>query len=108
MAAQIRAFRKVLAQQTIRVLVGATLPWALRIAEVDRQAGVDAQLGMLGHFRSLIPCERLTQLLRKLCHPANNRFADCFRALSRERGSVLHSWTLLLPFPDRKRLGSGT
>src|SRR3546814_11970576 len=39
MAAQIRAFRTVLAQQTIRVLVGATLAWALRIAEGDRHIG---------------------------------------------------------------------
>ena len=39
--AQIGAFREVLPQQSVGVLVGAALPRALRIAEVDLDAGVD-------------------------------------------------------------------
>src|SRR4029453_320889 len=35
---------------THSVLVGATLPGAVRITEVDRQAGVDGELGVLSHL----------------------------------------------------------
>ena len=46
---QIGAFREVLTQQSVGVLVGATLPWAVRIAEVDLDACIDLETGMLGH-----------------------------------------------------------
>ena len=39
--AKVHAFGEVLAEQTIGVLVAATLPRALRVAEVDVEAGVD-------------------------------------------------------------------
>jgi len=61
--AQGGALGEVLAQQTVGVLVGATLPGAVRVAEVDRQAGVDAQLGVLGQLRALIPGQRSAQLV---------------------------------------------
>ena len=32
------------------VFVRASLPWRFRIAEVDLHSGVDAELGVLGHF----------------------------------------------------------
>ena len=34
-AGEVRTFREILPQQAIRVFVGATLPWTLRIAEID-------------------------------------------------------------------------
>src|SRR5205823_10053787 len=45
--AQVRALRKVLAQQPIGVLVRPSLPRTVRIAEVDLNASLNPQLGML-------------------------------------------------------------
>src|SRR3954471_24681926 len=56
--AEVGALCKVLAQQPVGVLVRATLPGAVGIAEVDRHASLDPELGVLGHFRSLIPRQR--------------------------------------------------
>ena len=53
-AGEVDAFREVLAQQPVAVLVGAALPWAVRIAEVHRQARLDAQLSVLGHLGALV------------------------------------------------------
>ena len=53
--AEIGALLEVLAQQPIGILVGAALPWALRIAEIDLDAGIDLEALMLSHFRALIP-----------------------------------------------------
>src|SRR3954452_16919103 len=61
--AEVGALGKVLAQQPVGVLVRATLPGAVGIADVDRHASLDPELGVLGHFRSLIPGQRLPQLL---------------------------------------------
>src|SRR4051794_670354 len=60
--AEVGALWKVLAQQPVGVLVRATLPGAVRVAEVDRHASLDPELGVLGHFRSLIPGQRSSQL----------------------------------------------
>src|SRR4051812_13814976 len=60
--AEVGAFWKVLPQQPVGVLVRATLPGAVGIAEVDRHASLDPELGVLGHFRSLIPGQRSSQL----------------------------------------------
>lgn len=49
------AFRDVQAQQPVGVLVRAALPRTLWIAEVDGQIMVDAQFGMTGHLRPLVP-----------------------------------------------------
>lgn len=48
--AEIGAFREVLSQQAVRVLVCAALPRALRIAKVNLKASVDLQPGMLGRL----------------------------------------------------------
>src|SRR3954468_8683972 len=60
--AQVGALWKVLPQQPVGVLVRATLPGAVRVAEVDRHASLDPELGVLGHLRSLIPGQRSSQL----------------------------------------------
>ena len=41
MLAEVRPFGKVLPQQAVCIFVASTLPWALRVAEVDLQAGVN-------------------------------------------------------------------
>src|SRR6476469_6534830 len=61
---QVSALREVLPQQPIGILVGAALPRAVRIAEVDLHTSIDQQLRVLAHFRPLIPGQRSSQLLR--------------------------------------------
>src|SRR5215208_4611444 len=61
--AQVSALGEVLPQQPVGVLVRAALPGAVGIAEIDRHARLDPQLGVLGHLRSLIPGQRASQLL---------------------------------------------
>ena len=47
MHAEIGAFRKILTQQSVGILIGTTLPWAVRIAEIDLDASVDLQACVL-------------------------------------------------------------
>src|SRR6266545_5952208 len=81
--------REVLAQQTVGVFAGAALPGALRVAEIDLEAGVDAQLGVLGHLGALVPGERAAQLLGQRRDRRGDRVADSFGAVAGERGPVL-------------------
>src|SRR6266567_6988808 len=53
-AAQVGALGEVLAQQPVGVLVAGPLPGAVRVAEVDLDARVDAQLRVAGHLRALV------------------------------------------------------
>ena len=46
-AGEVGALREVLAQQAVGVLVGAALPGAVRVGEVDGDAGLDLELGVL-------------------------------------------------------------
>jgi len=62
---EVGALREVLTQQAVGVLVGAALPWALWVAEVDLQAGVEPQPFVLGHLGALVPGQRAAQLLRE-------------------------------------------
>jgi hypothetical protein len=55
MPREFSSLREVLAQQTIGVLVGSTLPRALGITEVDGEAGIDSELRVLSHFGTLVP-----------------------------------------------------
>src|SRR6478735_9213086 len=89
--AEVGAFGKVLAQQPIGILVGAALPWAVRIAEVDLYAGVKLEACMLGHFSALIPSQRPTQCLRQGDDRARNGLAHRLGTMSGEWGSVLHA-----------------
>src|SRR5229473_4450348 len=55
---QVRAFREVLAQEPIAVLVRRALPRAARITEVDLHAGVEREADVLGHLLAAIRCSR--------------------------------------------------
>jgi hypothetical protein len=68
MSREVSAFRKVLAQQPISVLVRASLPWAVGIAEVDLESGIDAQLGVLGHLLAAVPGQRPAELIGQRSH----------------------------------------
>jgi hypothetical protein len=61
--AQVGGLGEVLAEQPIGVLVGAALPRAARVTEEDLNAGVDGELGVLGHLPSVVPGQRAAQLL---------------------------------------------
>jgi hypothetical protein len=54
---------EVLAEQTVRDLVAAPPPGTARIAEVDRDTGVDGEPDVLGHLVAAVPGERPTELL---------------------------------------------
>jgi hypothetical protein len=67
MSAQIRAFREVLSQESVGVLVRAALPRTVRIAEVDRQAGIHAQLCVLSHLLRIAEVDRQAGIHAQLC-----------------------------------------
>ena len=58
---QVRALGQVLAQQPIRVLVGAVLPWAIRIGKEDPDREPLSQALMLGHLFAPIVRQGLLQ-----------------------------------------------
>jgi hypothetical protein len=89
MRCEIRALREVLAQQPVGVLVRSALPWAVRIAEVDAEPGVDAQLVVLCHLRSLAPGQRTSQLLGQGRDRARDRVANRLGTMPCERRAVL-------------------
>ncbi len=60
---QIGAFGQVLAHQAVCVLVAASLPWAVRIAQVHGHAGVDGQLFVPRYLFAPVVGERLAQWL---------------------------------------------
>src|SRR5882757_6362416 len=91
MRAEIGALWKILTQQSVGVLVGAALPWAVRIAEIDLDASIDLQACVLSHLSSLIPGQRSTQLLRQGDNRLCNGVAHRLCTMSSERGSVLHA-----------------
>src|SRR5215469_6357722 len=91
MHAEIGAFRKILAQQSVGVLIGAALPWAVRIAEIDLDASVDLQACVLSHLSSLIPSQRLTQLLRQGDDRSRNGVAHRLGTMPGECGAVLQA-----------------
>jgi len=47
---QVHAFREVLSQQSIGILVRTTLPWLLWITEVDLDVGRQAKALVIGHL----------------------------------------------------------
>ncbi len=61
---QVGSLGEVLSEQTIGVLVGTTLPRALRIAEVNINVGRQAKPSMIGEFLAAVPGQRFIQLAR--------------------------------------------
>jgi hypothetical protein len=56
--AQVGALGQVLAEQAVGVLVGAALPGAARVTELDLDTGVNRELQVLGHLLAVIPGQR--------------------------------------------------
>jgi hypothetical protein len=54
---QVCPFRKVLAEQTIGVLIRAPLPGPGRVTEVYRDKCLAREILVAGHLSALIPCQ---------------------------------------------------
>ena len=52
---EVHAFREVLSQKAVGVLVRAALPWASWITEVNLDAGVQTEALMIRHLFAMIP-----------------------------------------------------
>ena len=101
MLAEIRALGELLAEQTVGVLVAAELPGALRVAELDIETGIDAELRVLGHLGTLVRSQRATQMGRQAADCPCDGIADGFGTVTREsrtvfdrlsRAAPLHAW----------------
>ena len=60
---QVGSLGKVLSQQTVGVLIGSSLPWALRITEVDIDIGRERKSSMIRKFLTPVPGQGLIQLI---------------------------------------------
>src|SRR5664279_6298280 len=93
----IGALGEVLAQQAVCVLVGASLPRTPRIAEVNCQSCFNLQLRMLGHLRTLVPCQRLSQVIGQcrnlLCDGLTHRLGT----MTGQGRSILDTGTCCMP-----------
>src|SRR5215207_8302138 len=74
---------------THSVLVAAALPGRVRVAEVDRDPGVDLELDVLGHLRALVPGQGLAQLGWQGTELGHDCVADRFGAVAGQRWPVL-------------------
>src|SRR4051812_39030223 len=73
---EVGAFGEVLAEQAVGVLVAAALPWTVRVGEVDLDAGLDGERGVLGHLGALIPGDGSPEMFGKLPDLGGHRVAD--------------------------------
>lgn len=58
---QVHAFREVLSQQPVDLLVRARLPWALRIAEIDLDVGCQREAVVIRYLLTSFPSQRLVE-----------------------------------------------
>ena len=86
---EVGAFGEVLAEETVGVVVGAALPWTLRVAEVDVEVGLCAELSMLSHFDSLVPGQRAAELLGQGGDRLSDSIAYGLGAVAGKRGPVV-------------------
>ena len=86
MSAEIGAFREVLAELTVGVLVGSTLPRCLGVAEVDVKIGVYSELSVLGHLGSLVPGQGTAELMWQGGDRQRDRVTNGLGAMARKSG----------------------
>ena len=91
-AGQVGALGEVLAQQPVGVLVGAALPGAVRVGEVDRDAGVDRELRVLRPSPCRGPRSAIGAAARAACViVAAIASFIAIGAVAGQRGPVLHA-----------------
>src|ERR671919_623790 len=88
-AGEVGALGEVLAQEAVGVLVGAALPWAVWVGEVDGETGVDFELGVLGEFFAAVPGQRAAQLRGQCCELRGQGVACRLCAVAGESGAVV-------------------
>jgi hypothetical protein len=71
------------------------------ITEVDRDAGVDAQLGVLCHLGALVPGQGLAQVLGQGRDLGGDRIPDSFGPMPGQRRPVLDPLGGAEPFHRR-------
>ena len=62
-SSEIRSLGEILPDQSIRILIGTSLPWALGVSEKNLDACRFRKELVLAHFASSIVCERLGEFL---------------------------------------------
>ena len=62
---EVGAFGEVLAEQSVGVLVGSALPWAVRVSEEDWDAGLEGERDVGGELFASIPRQRTSELCRQ-------------------------------------------
>jgi hypothetical protein len=68
----------------------------VRIAEIDLEAGIDAELGVLRHFRTLVPGQRPSQVFGQRGDGGSDGVTDRLGAVpSKGWAIVLHRRTVL-------------
>ena len=75
---EIDTARQILSQQAIGVFIGASLPRALRIAEIDGDVGGQGEALVVGEFFSAIPGERLIEFVGQSSRLPDQRGDDGF------------------------------
>src|SRR6266487_1868509 len=75
-AGNIRAFREVLPQQAVGILIRAPLPRRMRMREEHGDVGFEGQRGVLGHLRALVPGDRPEQARRHVRQGLDDAIAD--------------------------------
>lgn len=70
-AGEVRAFGEILADEAVRIFVGATLPGSVRVGEVDGEIEICCDIFVHRHFTTAIIGERLSHNFRHRFHLAD-------------------------------------
>ncbi len=82
MDGEVGAFREVLSQKTVGVLISAALPRAVQVAEVDLEIGGQRQALVIGKFFAVVPGQRAPQFSGQMLNLCRQRCDDGLRFLS--------------------------
>lgn len=77
--AEVGALGEVVAQETVRVFVAATLPGRVGVAEVDRDAERFLHTEVACHLRAPVPGDRLEHPRRQVTHACDERVVERVR-----------------------------
>ena len=91
MSAEVGAFGEVLTEETVGVLIRATLPWRVWVAEVE--ISICAGLVVLGHLSTLVPGQRAAELFGQCRDRQRDSVAHGLGAVAGQSGPILD------PFP---------
>ena len=58
---KVGAFREVLSEESVHILIGAAFPWRVGVTEEDRRSGSIRDEAVRGQFLTLVPSQRTAQ-----------------------------------------------